>query len=93
MKAMVVSSLVHFEKLVFVMGIDQLREGGGEVDATDFAGTWIFFWVLAKSFAIPLYMDGFLNNAEYLSYWIQVLSDNLLEKIFVFHLLLLIHYQ
>ena len=79
---MVANSLVH-------MGIDQLHGGGG---AIYFAGTENFFWVLAYSFAMPLYMDGFLNQfAGYISYWFQILSLNLSKEIFFFHLLLIFH--
>jgi hypothetical protein len=39
-----VKSLVHFEKSVFIMGLDQFHGGDwGKVGAIDFAGTGNFF--------------------------------------------------
>ena len=58
-----VSSLVHFENSVFIMGIDQLQGGfWRNVGAIDFTGTGKFFWIFAYSFAMPLNIDGFLNQ-------------------------------
>jgi hypothetical protein len=39
-----VKSLVHYEKSVFIMGIDQFHgKDWGKVGAIDFVGTGIFF--------------------------------------------------
>ena len=60
MKTVKINSSAHFAKLELIIGIDQLHGRGEWVQWTLPAQE--AFFVLANSFVVPLYMDGFLNQ-------------------------------